>query len=261
MLPAAFETIKARFLEDLAKFQVTRAHAIPDLVLLGFLNEVEENARATSIVGTSDLPHRGFPNARAAFEAAQLALLLVTDPEYDRAGARAWVYYLRKDRRFREMHPEEFRGLDRLTPAEWFRSAVHEMAEVWNDLDSGKGQLILDAESLVESQPRRPDNWAALPIAPTLRDRLADYSRRHNAPVRSDAAEVYNRAYAALSRESHPRTRLRPIQVRGHPNGHAEFDFEERDLARDAETAVVLATASLSQGCLALAIRHFSLAV
>ena len=257
----SFETVKTRFSEARAIFRPARAHALPDIVLLGFLNEIEENASVTTLIGSSEFPHRGFPNARSAFEAAQLALLLVTDPDYDRAGARAWVYYLRKDRVFAEMHPDDVQYPEKLTPSQWFRAAVNEMADLWNDLDAGKGRLILDAEALVESQPRRPDNWAGLPIAPTLRDRLAGYAERHNLPVRTDAAEVYNRAYAALSRESHPRTRLRPIQVRGLPNGYAEFDFEPRDVASDADTALLLATGALAQGYLALVIRHHSLAV
>lgn len=261
MAQSTFEATKAQFSQALGKLRPSRAHAIPDLVLLGFLNEVEENARVTALIGSSDLPHRGFPNARAAFEAAQLASLLVTDPDYDRAGARAWIYYLRKDRMFVELHPEEFRNPEKLTPTQWFEAAVEEMASIWDDLDAGKGQLIKEAVRIVESQPRRPDNWAGVSIAPTLRDRMAQYSASRGYPVRTDAAAAYNRAYAALSRESHPRTRLRPIQVQGKPDGYADFDFEQRDPRWDAETALILATAALSQGYLALGIRVNALAV
>lgn len=77
-----------------------RPHAVffvPDLVLLGYLREAEENASAVLALAESDVPHRAFPNARAVFEAAQLALVLTTHPDYRYAGALAWVHNLRRD--------------------------------------------------------------------------------------------------------------------------------------------------------------------
>jgi hypothetical protein len=40
----------------------------------------------------SGLPHKGFANARLAFEGAQQALVLATHEDYVTAGARAWVF-------------------------------------------------------------------------------------------------------------------------------------------------------------------------
>src|SRR5688500_12158683 len=92
--------VRARYEDLRAAFEPTSEHFVPDIVLLGFLNEIEENVRAVEILADSVVPHRAFPNARAAFEGAQRALLLTTADDYDLAGGKAWLYYLRRDKEY-----------------------------------------------------------------------------------------------------------------------------------------------------------------
>lgn len=249
-------TALAEFRAAKAKFTPTRAHLVPDLALLGLLCDVEENAEAVLALGATPVPHRAYPNARAAFEASQQALLLATEPDYDLSGARAWAFFLRNDREFvrgpRDGQTSTVMGLD---PDSWFKAATEEMAETWETFAPGKGDVMKRAVALVEAQPRRPDNFAGVPIAPTLRDRLVALAAKAGKAGMPDAAALYNNAYAALSRESHPRTQLRPEDIRSGPDDTVRVRFEERDLAYRYGSAELLAAGALRQALAALGAR------
>lgn len=229
-------------------------YLVPDLSLLGFLQDVEENARTVEVLALSDAGHRAFPNARASFEASQLALLLCTDPDYKLAGARAWVYYLIQDRRFGELHPESFAdAAGGIAPAERYNTAVDEIADVWESFWPGGAGFVRKAAELVENQPRRPDNFLALSVAPTLRERMRSLAEQQGLEARArDEAAIYNRTYAALNREVHPRTRLRPETIIRKSTGEIEFVFEQLDKVDAAQNAVVLAAAACLQALAAV---------
>src|SRR3989442_10201532 len=81
----------------LSELPATATHLVPDLVLRSYLHDATENGRVVQFLLSSTFRHRVFPSARACFEAAEQALLLASDPKYDLAGAKAWVYGHRKD--------------------------------------------------------------------------------------------------------------------------------------------------------------------
>jgi hypothetical protein len=239
-----------------ARFAPTRPHLVPDIALLGFLKDVEENSRAVLLFADTPLRHRAYPSARAAFEAAQLALLLVTDSEYDLAGARAWIYYLRRDRDFASQPRDgDAVTIQGLTPNAWFREAVDEIAEMWESFSPRKGQLIAEAERLVMQQPKRPDNWAGVPIARTLSDRMSALAQRTDRPISADAAKAYNNAYAALTRQSHPRTQLRPEEIRSTAGQEVSVRFEVPDFDEQYENAVSLTAGAVLHALAALRAR------
>lgn len=184
-----FDDDLARFRRTSALLAPTAAHLIPDIVLQGFLNDLHENAEAAAEIAKGPRPHRAFPNARSAFETMQLSLLLVTSNDYDRDGARAWVYYLKKDREFTNLHDDAELVMG-FSPDERFNAAVAEMAETWDDFAPGKGALIREAVAIVEKQPRRPDNWAGVPVAPTLASRFEELRPAYHTPAVSDPAPL-----------------------------------------------------------------------
>ena len=64
-----------------------------DLTLYGFLRGTWESASAAMVlVRDTDFGPVAYPCVRAAFEAAEDALLLVTEPTFSEAGARARVF-------------------------------------------------------------------------------------------------------------------------------------------------------------------------
>ena len=240
-----------------SRFAAAASHLVPDIVLLGFLNEIEENVSAVELIAASGIPHRAFPNARTAFEAGQQALLLVTAPDYDAAGATAWAYHLIRDRKYMAA-PRSGQTTDRanVEPEEWFESALTEMEQTWNDFAPGRGALLRDAATEIQSRRRGgPENWTGLPVAPTLRDRMLTLAERHGKKGRSDAADILNAGYGALSRESHPRTRFQPTRITRDSSGGISFEIPTRDLEADRETVLISAASSLAAATLGVAIR------
>jgi hypothetical protein len=208
----------------------------------------------------SEFRHRAFPNARSCFEAAQQALMLTTDSDYDLAGAKAWVYAHRKD--LKQGMQAELAGLlddlpDHLPAKEYFAKRFQEMQETWNMFSPGKGDLLKNAEVALDRQPRRPDNWAGVDIASALETRLdamPNPKRIQLPPTRPSA--LLRGAYALLNRETHPHSsRLEPDSVRGSANGAVEFVFGSDSSAEQADLAEVLAISSLNLAMAALALR------
>lgn len=241
----------------LASYRVSKAHFVPDIALRGLVNDVEENAGVVAALRGHDLRHRAYANARAAGEASQLALLLATADDYDVAGARAWVYYLRQDREFAtRRRTTPVAGSDDLTPDERYRAALEEMAELWEGMAPGKRDVLVAAQELVEAQPKRPDNFLGVAVAPALRDRIG---RAYTAAGRTppvDVAAAYNNAYAASSRQAHPRASLRPSSVRSRP-GEQTVVVEYEPIDRDfhLENAVLLANAAVLEALAALRVQ------
>lgn len=255
--PATMSVLEHSFREfeaARAQFQPMGAHLVPDIALLGFLVEISENAEAVQLLAESNLPHRAFPNARAAVEAAQNALVLATEADYDLGGARAWVFFKGKDRNYRQMPRAHV--FERPEDADaWFEKALEEMSAIWEDLAPGKGRLISEARKLLDRQPKRPGNWAGLPMASTLQKRLNDVRHLLGKSPNEDISSVLNATYSALSRESHPRTGFDPIRIDVHADGQIEFVIKPRDRQRDIENVMTAASSALLEGILAIAVR------
>jgi hypothetical protein len=239
-------------------FRASGNHLIPDMVLMGFVSEVVESAHAVIALLAANLGHRAFPNARTAFEAMQQLLLLVTDADYDLAGAKAWIFFSRRDFALLDSHgdsadlptdPEEYpdkKGLD---------LALAEITKIWDRYSPGKGRMIAQAAEILAAQPRRPDNWAGVPIAPELQRRfLALASRMGTTPLVSDHARTYNATYSILTRESHPRTRFQPDRMMGHVNGPITFEYEPKE-AEAADNVTAIAAGAIAQTVVAMRIR------
>lgn len=240
-------------------FEASGSHLIPDMVLIGFVNDVVECGHSVIVMVKAGLGRRAFSNARTAFEAMQQLLLLVTDDDYDLAGAKAWVFFARRDFSMFERHgdvndlptaPTEFpdkRGLE---------LALAEITSIWNAYSPGKGELIDRADAMLDTQPkRRPTNWAGIPIAPELQRRFKTLAMdRGIVPHAPDHAEIYNATYSILSRESHPRIGFQPDRIIGRVNGPIRFEYDEGET--DSTNNVIRITAgSVAQAVTAMQLR------
>lgn len=255
------ETATARLVEAIAELRTRRSafrahasHLVPDLVLLGFVKHLADQADCVLTLTRNGQALSSFPNARAAFEAGQHALLLVTADDYDLAGARAWVYYARSDFNAVDESEERYGQLpvedeaDRAT----LERALAEMGSVWEDFSPDKGSLIKDAEALIPTTRQRPDNWAGVPIALELQRRVVKLTAQIPGASRfEDIAGMYNGTYAMLSREAHPRNTVKPDWIKGRPNGPVEFVMPADD-PRDETNPVLITVGAVMHGVVAL---------
>lgn len=249
-----FSIAHAAFSERLGQFKPHPAHFVADLALRGLLLDLEENALTGKAIVDGPMPHRAYPSARAAFEACQLSLLLATADDYDLEGATAWVHFLRKDAEFARLHGET-PHMDGLTPNEWLRAAVEEIADTWESLSAGKRSVVQAACDALDKKPRKPDNWAGLPLDRELASRLAAKARGRSPEVPiADAKDAHKRAYAALSRGAHPRPCLRPLSV-SLKGTLFSITLEPRDDQGDRETVDSLLASALNFGSAALNVR------
>jgi hypothetical protein len=237
------------------QFSPSAEHLVPDIALLGLLREIEENARAVEIMAASELPHRGYANARAAYEAGQRAVLLVTAPDYDLEGAKAWVYYLRQDRDFYALPRSSASTSSPSDPEAWFSGRLDEMAQRWEALAPGKGELLRRALAELPSKKARPRNWAGVAIVPTIRDRLNALLEQRGKKSLGDTASIYNAAYGGLTRLSHPSARLDLLWVGKTDDGQISMQERPADRVRDAKAVRISAASSLAEATLALNFR------
>jgi hypothetical protein len=249
------EEAKEIYSEARARFRPSAEHLVPDIALLGFLRDVEENAQAVEILAASKLPHRGYPNARAAYEASQRAILLATSPDYDLDGAKAWVYYLRRDRNYLALPRSSAPAQSPSDPEAWFDGSLDEMAQVWESLAPGKGKLLRRALAELPGKKVRAENWAGVAIVPTIRDRLNALFERGGKASRGDTSSVYNAAYGGLSRQSHPSARLELSRVLKNDQGQIALEERPRDPVADAKGVRLSAASSYAEAYLALDLR------
>lgn len=226
-----------------------------DITLWGFLLGAWECGNAVyHLVANSDFGHASFPCARAAFEAAQDALLLVTEPDYNRAGARARVFErlelanIRDETRYAFGDTEMGRRALGYHAAE---EAIRRDAEKWNTKCPGKGDLLIEAleyfrpkfEQAKRGKIKHPAHWSEL-----SRRRIAqEIGKRIKEP---DLARKMTAVYAALSRSSHPRLRMEYWARSERPDGSPVLERPERV----SKLAIAFADFSVK-----MAIRAFSI--
>jgi hypothetical protein len=193
---------------------------------------------------------------RAAFEAAQGLLLLVSAQDFDYAGALAYVYGLKKDHDIAQAHAADLAG----KPAEeggpgWLEKAIEEVQDTWDDLSPGKGPLVRRAAAeLAGRWNKKPDNWAGVHPGKELNHRLplVGFTTPPGAP---NITTILGNAYRALNRDTHPRTVVRPLAIQRTADGALHTDLESRDLAFLAGAAATIAAAALNLGVLAISVR------
>jgi hypothetical protein len=194
----------------LDSYQLRHEHYPGDLTLWGFAMQAWEGGTAVLLLNRdSELGHVAFPNARAAFEAGEDALLLATAPDYDIAGAQARVFERLEQGDIRS-ETREARGDPRSTDSRYSdiaalitkdAEALDRVAPNAGDgLRSALARLLPKFEAASRGKGKHPGHWfekSRRRIAEELGSR--EGSKQHAARLIA--------IYASLSRYSHPRAR------------------------------------------------------
>lgn len=234
---AALSTLRQRF--------EIGAHSLPaDLAVLGLLDDLLDSA-SVAIALTKEARRAAYPLVRTAFEAAQRIVALATDDDYLRTGARAWVYYQRKDASvLRKTKPD---SADR-----WFETVMSQMRSVWAPHNRDAEALLREENTRLEENEKkhRTDNFMGTDLAPVVQAR---YDRVFKgSTLQADLQQVNRGIYAALSRDSHARLRIEPSGLKISANGIVEIVAraaddagKRRTLLGCLETALIEATGAL----------------
>jgi hypothetical protein len=245
-LEDALATLKSQ----LDAFKLRFAHFGGDLTLYGLLLSAWENGSAVlQLARSSDLYSAFFPVARAAFESGQEALYLVTEPDYDAAGAKARVFEKLEFVDLRDEMNSAFADDADSRPSGYADaiSQIQRDAERWDEECPGKGSLLKEALAhflplfeAARTGARHPGNWmqkSRRGIAKELEKRVSErgFGTRMIA------------SYAHLSRNSHPRLRLENWTKLATSEGQPRFVRAERN----PRIAVGISTVAVSLASMA----------
>lgn len=148
---------------------------VPDLAIIGLGREVLQQAKATLILATSDVPSAAFSTARGAFEAAQDILLVAVrlSDGYELTGARILAADLLTREKIGRDYGESLRqlgGQERSgIPIEGGISAeeaLRQWGALWDHARPGSSDLIREAaegfKARLQSRRRFPPHWSGL---------------------------------------------------------------------------------------------------
>jgi hypothetical protein len=239
----------------LDSFRLRLDHFAADLTLYGFLLQAWENGTAVvHLVTHTNLSTASFPNTRACFEAGEDALYLVTEGDYDSAGARARVYERLEQAELRDEMNAAFNDDPINVEKTGFpiaEATIEADAARWDEDCPGKGQSLRDALAYLQPKfdaarhgtGKHPANWTEKSrrgMAKELEKRVGEegFGTRLIA------------TYAHLSRNSHPRLRLENWQKITTAEGGMEYVRRERTgrlTVGVAEIGVKLATMAMER--------------
>ena len=220
-----------------SRFRIRLRHFMPDTVLYSLGIDVAEHARAAAILVRTEVSRAGMVNARAAFESALDALLLVADPAlYDERGmfARACELVEQENlidrmnaadvaigssRRRDSIHPEEI---------------VREEGEFWEQELPGARDKFLGILKDVRATGRWRKHWSGF----GGRKQLAEELDRIEGPGRG-LKEMSDALYGLQSMHSHPRPRIGIREIQQDHEGRIEFRTAPDDPQRVAGIAVL----------------------
>jgi hypothetical protein len=235
-------------LSALGERLVIRADHLPaDLALLGLLEDLRGAASAVLALSEDAPSFATYPLARTAFEATQRIIALATDDDYLRTGARAWLYYHRKDARILRMDE----GSE--TAEAWLASAVGRMLDVWRAYHPDAETILSQEKERLQTNEgkRGPDNFMCQDLARLVGERYP----RALPGMEMSPAEVKRMSrslYAYLSREAHARLRVDPVGYRISPDGSLTIVQRQANETERRETALRSLDSSIAEAIGAL---------
>jgi len=195
----------AKLDEQLEKFKPRTAHYFADLVLHGYARDASTNVHATLLIVDSAWPRAAYATARAAYEAAQDALLLSSDaPAYDANGALAYAIELVEHEELRarwDSAGDEFGIARDESPHTTPEQIVDQEVQVLETMHPGGGSALLEALGEARKSGRAKQHWAnkgRREIARTIEERM---------PKLKGTATVGDAFYGFMSVQAHPRLR------------------------------------------------------
>lgn len=236
-------------LEQLRGRFVIRAATLPaDLVLAGLYDELRDAALLAVELCRQRLHLAAFPMARMVFESTQRLIALATDDDYLRVGVRAWLYYLRKDKRIAHLA----RGTG--TAQDWYTRSINQMQHIWCAHNQDAVALLHEETARLDAfqKARTPDNFMGADLGDIVDQRHAKMASASGKPVQQ-LKELDRGIYAGLSRESHSRTRLDPAALRISADGTVTVIPQKVDHAMKEKLVLGCISSSLAETDAALA--------
>ncbi|MBI4165708.1 MAG: hypothetical protein HY508_08255 [Acidobacteria bacterium] len=223
--------------------------------MLALGTDVFECAVAVQDTAGSALPHKGYANARLAFEGAQNLLVLATHEEYEAAGALAWVYFESKDANWRASAEERKNPAGpHLTEGQWLEQRISQIANVWDSNAKGKGRLLLDALARVRGErKKRPDNWLHENMAARQHRAYTVFALSGAGRSLAATAELNEQTYHALCRVTHARPRFDSFAIiRDQARGIIRVDVLPRNFDQARYAVTTCTTLSVREAVAAL---------
>jgi hypothetical protein len=188
--------------ERLANLVLRRHHLVPDFVVFCYATDVLEHSRATLLLVDSDVPRTAYACARAALEAAQDLMLLVSEPsDYDNAGARVYAWELLETEHLQRRFVLGKKGMGVEVPADLGMTvdeAAKRTAAKWGAANPEAETLLQGA--LTEFREHAPPHWSGR-SRKKIMEHMVDGSPYEGVAAAMDAL------YGALSIQTHPRIR------------------------------------------------------
>lgn len=213
--PQELETALEELRRAMSETGVSSDHLVPDLVAIGLAREVYENASAALCVSRSEVSRPLYPNARAAFEAAQDLVLLIVQEDYDEAGARAAATEILDRETSRELVQEvttAMGGNDDIAPQDT-NAHVEDIAGTWDKYARGKGDLVRDAvPRLRKLRKKGKYHWSGLSRSKIHKTLGAEMD------ALAGTSELYRSMYNLLSFETHPSPRIDAKHMKWDPD-------------------------------------------
>jgi len=231
---------------------------LADIVLLSYVNDVLESVQAAmSILQLETIPSRAFACLRTSFEAAQQGMVLVTQDDYAFMGAKAWVYYCRRDKKWLTMNKPVESGINTDDDAKnWFEQKLVEIAELWDGFSLGQGVLVAQARDELEKHRSKPDNWLGKDMALSQDEAYSKIGAYRKSPINQNMSLTNRSIYGALCRDAHTGLRINSsIFFEIYPNG-IKASVSKRDNALLLDIASTSALLSVSEMLLALDYRQ-----
>jgi hypothetical protein len=230
------------------RFEI-RADTLPaDLTLAGLYNELRDAVFLAVELSNRHIHVAAFPLARMVFEATQRVIALATDDDYVRVGARAWLYYLRKDKRIIHL------ARDAAAADEWYEHAIHQLQHIWSVHNPAAVTVFREENARLDAfhKKRAPDNFMGEDLGQVVDQRHSKMSLASGRSV-LDLKELDRGIYAGLSRESHSRVRLDPAGLRISSDGTVTVIPQKVDEATKKELVLGCLSSSLTEANAALA--------
>ena len=130
--------------------------------------------------------------------------------QYESAGALAWVYFEAKDANWRaEVERKKARHGGGPTAEQWLEARVDQMARFWSSVSNDRGALLREALAAVRrDRKKRPDNWLHENMSHRQHRAYALFAASSGKDLSAESAEINERMYQVLCRETHVRPRL-----------------------------------------------------
>jgi hypothetical protein len=236
-----------KLMEERDNFLCQPKTLLADMVLQAYVINVLESVQAATgilILRPNRIPHRAFSLVRLSFEAAQQGMVLATQDDYAYMGAKAFVYYIRRDKKWLLQAKPYGSGINNEDDAKiWFEDKLKDIANTWDSFSAGQGKLVEQARVELQKQGSRPDNWLGKDMA--LAQDEAYRKIASHLKIDFDQLSMINRAhYSSLSRDSHAGLIINTdVTFENLPNG-IKATTSPRD--NDTNSKIVIETASES---------------